>query len=418
MKIIVHDYSGHPFQVQLSRGLARRGHQVLHLYSGSNDTPHGSLAKSKEDPITFDSKSIRMHQQIQKGALVHRWLQENEYGRLLAKEIEAYHPDLVISANTPLDAQAKALQSTHKVGGRFIFWLQDITGLATYLTLKKKNRLLGFVVGNYYIWLEKYLFRHSDHIVAIADDFLRPLKGWGISPEHCSVIPNWGPLNEMPVRQKITQWSLAQDVADKKLILYTGSLGMKHDPNLLLQLAIAFQQDEQVRVMVVSEGLGSEWLRKQKNKLGLENLLLLGYQPMKELPDMLGAGDVLVSILEPDAGDFSIPSKVLSYLCAKKPLLLSIPERNLAARIVKENHAGEIVSPGDVESFIAAARKLMNNAMAREQYGANARRYAETHFRIENITEQFEKIMVQTFSTETAFSSFRRERKESASNMA
>ena len=35
MKIIVHDYAGHPFQVQLSRRLASRGHEVLHLYCAS-----------------------------------------------------------------------------------------------------------------------------------------------------------------------------------------------------------------------------------------------------------------------------------------------------------------------------------------------------------------------------------------------
>ncbi len=30
MRILVHDYSGHPFQAQLSRELARRGHDVVH----------------------------------------------------------------------------------------------------------------------------------------------------------------------------------------------------------------------------------------------------------------------------------------------------------------------------------------------------------------------------------------------------
>ncbi|RYJ01060.1 MAG: glycosyltransferase WbuB, partial [Actinomycetales bacterium] len=30
MKVVVHDFSGHPFQVQLSRELARRGHDVVH----------------------------------------------------------------------------------------------------------------------------------------------------------------------------------------------------------------------------------------------------------------------------------------------------------------------------------------------------------------------------------------------------
>jgi hypothetical protein len=33
MRILISDYSGHPFQVQLSRELARRGHGVTHSYS-------------------------------------------------------------------------------------------------------------------------------------------------------------------------------------------------------------------------------------------------------------------------------------------------------------------------------------------------------------------------------------------------
>ena len=38
MRILVHDYAGHPFQVQLSRALAQRGHDVLHAYCASLQT--------------------------------------------------------------------------------------------------------------------------------------------------------------------------------------------------------------------------------------------------------------------------------------------------------------------------------------------------------------------------------------------
>ena len=33
MHIQVHDFSGHPFQAELSRELATRGHSVDHVYS-------------------------------------------------------------------------------------------------------------------------------------------------------------------------------------------------------------------------------------------------------------------------------------------------------------------------------------------------------------------------------------------------
>ena len=51
MHLLIHDYSGHPFQVQLSRALARRGHRVTHLYNASNPTtPKGGLARRGDDP--------------------------------------------------------------------------------------------------------------------------------------------------------------------------------------------------------------------------------------------------------------------------------------------------------------------------------------------------------------------------------
>ena len=43
MRISIVDYAGHPFQVQLSRKLAERGHDVLHLYFGQAITPRGML---------------------------------------------------------------------------------------------------------------------------------------------------------------------------------------------------------------------------------------------------------------------------------------------------------------------------------------------------------------------------------------
>ena len=130
---------------------------------------------------------------------------------------------------------------------------------------------------------------------------------------------------------------------------------MKHNPDLLLGLALQYRGDPSVLVVVVSEGIGAEWLRKESAARGLDNLLLFPYQPFAMLPDLLASGDVLVSVLEEDAGVFSVPSKVLSYLCAGRALLLAVPAENLAARLVRENHAGLTVAPADKTGFLRAA---------------------------------------------------------------
>src|SRR4051794_2756283 len=53
MRILLHDYSGHPFQVQLTRALAARGHEALHLHCPSFTTGKGALEVRDDDPATF-----------------------------------------------------------------------------------------------------------------------------------------------------------------------------------------------------------------------------------------------------------------------------------------------------------------------------------------------------------------------------
>lgn len=47
---------------------------------------------------------------------------------------------------------------------------------------------------------------------------------------------------------------------DKFVFLYTGTLGMKHHPELLMDLAEPNQSRPNVRIAVISEGIGAEWL--------------------------------------------------------------------------------------------------------------------------------------------------------------
>jgi glycosyltransferase involved in cell wall biosynthesis len=116
-------------------------------------------------------------------------------------------------------------------------------------------------------------------------------------------------------------------------------------------------------------------------------------QPYDELPEVLATGDVLIALIERDAGTFAVPSKVLSYLCAARPLLLAVPPSNLAAQTVKRAGAGLIVDPADVDGFIAAARRLVADPGLRARLATSGRRYAEAKFDIEAIADRFERVL-------------------------
>lgn len=393
MKILVHDYAGHAFPVPLSRALAARGHEVAHAFASTLQTPRGELRRRDGDPFGLFFHEIPMDPEYPKFkySFLRRRTMEIAYGRAAAAFIRAWKPDITISGNTPTETQEPISRAAVENGGKFYYWLQDFYSLAVDKLLRKKIPIAGGWIGAYYKMLERKQFERSSGVVAITGDFTPILRtSFGVPEAKVTVIPNWAVLESLPPRPKDNLWSRRMGLHDKFVFLYSGTLGMKHNPALLLELARSHRSHPEVRVLVVSEGIGSDWLRKEG--AGLENLVLLPYQDFAELPDMLASGDVLVSVLEEDAGVFSVPSKVLSYLCAGRAILLAVPEVNLAARIVREHEAGLTVAPADMAGFLKAAAALRADPSDRGRRGANARRYAEATFDIEETTRKFGKL--------------------------
>jgi glycosyltransferase involved in cell wall biosynthesis len=400
-RIVVHDYSGHPFQPQLSRRLAARGHEVLHVYSQSVAIPQGAVTRAAKDAPTLRFAGLRLPAVIDKNAFVRRYFQERAYGQLLARTIREARPDVVISSSAPLDAQAAAINAAKSVGARFVFWLQDIQGIAIEQLLGARFNGFGRMVGRYYTGMEQRLLRRSDAIVSITDDFGSTLEEWGIDRESVHVIPNWAPTEELPRRPKDNPWSRAHGLADKTCFLYSGTLGLKHNPDLLLKLAVAYRNRSDVAVVVISEGAKAEWLKRQKAELRLNGFRVLPFQDYVDVPDAMAAADVLVAVLDADAGAFSVPSKVLAYHCAGRAILLSVPSKNLAARIVTGFQSGLVAAPSDVEGFLRDAEELRASPEMRARFGQNASEYARKTFDLERITDRFEALF-SSLVTESA----------------
>ena len=393
MRILIHDYAGHPFEVQLSRELAARGHDVLHLYCGSTHTPRGALARSPSDPPTFDVRGVGLSQTIPKTSFIRRFRLESVYSRKLIAECESFNPDVILSANTPSIPGHKLARWCVRRGVRLVAWIQDIYGLAAYRLLSRKLPLVGHAVGQYFIALDKWSARNSAALVVITEDFRKVFTDWGIESSRIHAIHNWAPLEEMPLRPRENDWSREKALKPDLRLIYAGTLAMKHNPALLLELARTLDRGQRGELIVVSEGAGVEWLTEQAAARGIKSLRCLGFQPFEALPDVLGSADILVAVLEADAGVFSVPSKVLSYLCAGRPVLLAVPKENLAAKIVVESGAGLAVEPNDIAGFSAAAEQLIESPERRTQCGQAARHYAEAHFDIKKIGDQFEAIL-------------------------
>ena len=391
MKIIVHDFSGHAFTAQLARALAMRGHDVLYASFGGFQTPKGKTTRREGDPKTFRAKELVLPETFDKDNLFRRRRQQVAYAKAIAEVVRAERPDVVLSANAPLEVAQAMYRACRAVGSGYVFWVQDIYSEAIGRILAKKNAIVGRLAGAYYRSVEKSLLRQSDAVVVIAEEFRSVFRAapWNLDVTRVNVIENWGIIADVPLLPRDNDWARVNMPGDRPRIVYSGTLARKHNPDLLLALARKLDAE----VYVFSEGSAPAALAATAAAEGLGNLHVRPWVPVEDLPSMLAGADVLFALIEPDAGIFSVPSKVLSYLSAGRAILAAIPGQNLAARNVLREEAGLVSEPGDGAALVANARRLLDDAELRKQMGQNGRSYAERAFDIDAIADRFASLL-------------------------
>lgn len=391
MKVLVHDYSGHPFQVQLSRALAARGHDVTHSYCEAYVSGKGHLTAEPGESLRF--VSIGKGEKIVKLKMIKRLLQEVRLGGQLARQVWNERPDVMLMSNVPIPTLVLMAAAAKARRIPWVLWHQDVQAVA--IDSFAGSKLPGFfgAVARVIGYGEQLCARLAAAIVVIAESFVDVHQAWGTA-DKVEVIPNWAPLDEIyPVERK-NDWAVEHRLDDTKTLLYSGTLGFKHQPQLLPLLARkVLDSGQDVRLVVVNEGPGAEVVQVESERLGVP-YTLLPFQPYERLPEVLGSGDVLVVLLDKDAGAFSVPSKTLSYLCAGRPVLGLMPAENLAATLV--DRVSGCVLPPEPES-LAAAAEWANGVFAdterADELGRLARELAEEEFALEACADRFEAIL-------------------------
>ena len=127
-----------------------RSHRVATWFrtctAASFQTPHGAVGES-DAASGFTSRSIDLGHKFAKYTFVRRLRDEVRYGIRFCRVARREHPDVVISANTPLVA-ALVIQIYLLVRRvPVVFWQQDIYSMAMREHLTRRGGAIGSLVG-------------------------------------------------------------------------------------------------------------------------------------------------------------------------------------------------------------------------------------------------------------------------------
>ncbi len=386
-KVVIFDFPGHPFQYELSEKLSTySAFKVFHLYNAKQLGPKSSFKKKRELDVIQVNKNFSKN-------FYKRFLDEIVYSFMLCYHIVKIRPNTIISSNCPLIPQLFIFLISKLLRINFIFWLQDIISIAAKEILKKQKNYFQSLVSKLFFKIEFFILKNANHVVTISEDFDTILIKNGVSKNQISCIPNWAPLNDIPQFDKSNSFSREHDLNQSFNILYSGTLGFKHNPGVIVELSqFLIKKNINAKIVIVSEGEVVDFLKNESEKKSLKNILFLPFQDFSLFPKVLATADLSLVMLEKSAGQFSVPSKLLSILCSGRIPLVFVSKTNLSSRIVLKNNCG--LSVDSQEDLNNAVLNIYNNFSDFKYMSDNARMYAEKNFNIDNISSKF-KSMIQ-----------------------
>lgn len=383
VKIHLHDFGGYNFPAELSNELSLHNYKILHTHFPHTGFDKGIFTDiNNTGKITF--KSIKLKQSYRTQNLFIRLLFEFKLAfKLLMIHIK-FHPQVVILTNVPLITALIYRLVAQRAS--FILWHQDIfSGAILMRNSKNNNSVLSKVQNKTVIYVEKYLVRSVDQVICVADTFTDIYRAWNINPNKVHIIENWAPLYPLHKEER-------ENKSSKPLkFIYTGTLGMKHNPELLLDFVDQVSRvGIEVRLTIISEGYGAEYL---KSNFKLNKMIQIrNFVPLDQLKQMLAESDIAIMLLEESASEFSVPSKTYTYLAAGKPILAFAPENNLASKSILDA-GGAVFFPNSqgVETSVHWISSMTQKKL--EILGDQARAFAEANFSIKGKAEEFIRII-------------------------
>ncbi len=381
--VVLIDFGGHPFTADLAISLQRSGADVHYVFSSSNESnPHGDFSDATNDGVTVHD--IDLGRPVDQSQLRRQFRDEQQFGWAVAKLIRNMPASAtVILCQVPV-AAAVVIQGAAKARRQnVVLWLQQLQ--SDLAAIPGTRSMPSKVVTT----LERRIAGAADRVIAISDGFAQfAAKNRKNGETDVTVLPNWAPLRYLPNRHRVNQWSTDQGLhPERQRVLYSGRMGLEHRPEEVAALALMVTANGDTDVVIVAGGPGVDSLKNRPELISHPNIHFIDLQPLGQLADVLASADILLGTLDDRASEALVPSKILSYLCAARPVVALMKAENPSAELVENVGAG--VAAADIHAAAAVIRELLDDPERRRSMGNRGRAFAADTFEPSRVARAF-----------------------------
>jgi colanic acid biosynthesis glycosyl transferase WcaI len=300
-----------------------------------------------------------------------------------------WSPDIVLLIEPTLFCSLQALLLARWSGAKAWLHIQDFEVDAAF----ELGDLSSSRLRNWALAVERRILSAFDRVSTISSRMQDRLRVKGVDPARCVLFPNWVNTGEIYPLAGPSPFRKELGIPDSTVVaLYAGSMGKKHGLSVLVEAARKLSSYPRLRFVVCGKGPGEQTFGDSVKDL--TNVSLLPVQPAERLNDLLNLADIHLLPQLSDAADLLMPSKLTGMMASGRAIVATAHPGTELFRVLEGR--GIITPPTDLEEFISALLRLVEDPGLREQLGQEARKYSVSHLNRDEILQRFEGSMLKT----------------------
>lgn len=265
----------------------------------------------------------------------------------------------------------------------------------TYLLLKdifpQNAADIGMIKENGYLYRifrkkEERLYKISDRIGCMSPANVRYIQKNNsfISPETIEVCPNCIEIEDKSVDPAIRNQIREKYgiPVDKKIFIYGGNLGKPQGIPFLIECIKVCQGINNVVFLIIGDGTEYNTIEKGIKEFGLKNAILQKRLPKEDYDTMVGACDVGMLFLDHRFTIPNFPSRLLSYMQAKMPVLAVTDPNTDVGQIIVEGGFGWWCESNDALKVSKMIKEIL--LADTQKMGLSAYHYLLSHYSVAN----------------------------------
>ncbi|MFH0736057.1 MAG: glycosyltransferase family 4 protein [bacterium] len=360
----------------LIRKFGTDGHKVYIVSPNERRLKRATEIISKDNIQTLKVKTFNIQKTniIEKG--IGTLLIEYQFLNGIKKYLPHIKFDLVLYSTPPI-TYAKIISYIKKRDNAICYLLlKDIFPQnAVDLGLIKKNSFLH----KYFKKKENNLYKLSDYIGCMSPANIEHLKHNNpqVNPEKIELNPNSiDPVENILDSNETNEIKKRYNIPNNKnVFLYGGNLGLPQGIDFLIDVLSFFKLQENIFFLIIGSGTMYPKIQKWFTNNNPANAILMEFIPKTDYDKIVQICDAGMIFLDPRFTIPNFPSRLLSYLENKKPVVLATDTSTDIGKIAIDNNFGLWSKSGDLQSITKNINTLISNQKMQNTMGINGYNY-------------------------------------------